>query len=116
MILPKPVYDRDRKVITYTSLNGTQITRTYDSKKRLREETVNGDVMRRWTYDDRLRSTFDTNDPNTDADDVTCTYFYDSKGRPTEEKQRIGPSGTELLKQAGVTNGTKTTNNLSQWS
>ena len=55
-----------------------------------------GTTSQTWQYDglSRLTQCTDNNDSGT-ADDVTCTWFFDSLSRQVEETQKIGALSTE---------------------
>jgi len=94
-------YDADSNVTTKVDEAGNQFDCSYDALNRRKNCTItaasgfigtSGTNCQTWKYDglSRLTEAFDGNDPSTSADDVLCTFFYDSLSRKVEETQKIG--------------------------
>ena len=114
------VYDRDSMVRQSIDRNGTVVSRTYDGIGRLMTaevtkqatgleglaQNVEGTTLQAWEYDglSRLRVAFDNNGPG--ADDVACSYTWDSLSRKTSERHRFNVLG-------GVTGATTTSGRVS---
>ena len=114
------VYDRDSLVRRSIDRNGTVVSRSYDGLGRPMTaevtklatgleglaQNVEGTTLQAWEYDglSRLRVAFDNNGPG--ADDVACSYTWDSLSRKTSERHRFNVLG-------GVTGATTTSGRVS---
>jgi RHS repeat-associated protein len=105
-------YNTNGTLYRITKEDGTYLTYTYDTAKRVTAIAVSnapssvlGTTRQTFTYDGASRQKQSTDDNNRyiDEDDVTDQWIYDSLGRMVQERQRIGADASFKVVTSGFT-------------
>jgi RHS repeat-associated protein len=105
-------YNTNGTLQKITKEDGTYLTYTYDTAKRVTRiaatnapSTVVGTTDQTFSYDgaSRQKQTTDNNNKYINEDDVTTQWIYDSLGRTVQERQRIGANASFKVITSGFT-------------